>query len=253
MITKAIIGGTGVYEGGSNFEEVKVSTEYGEVAVTIGDFSGEKIAFLARHGSGHNVPPHKINYLANMKALSELGVNFVFTTAAVGSCSADFQVGDLVMIDDFFDFTSGRVSSYYEDGVKVAHVKMDAPYCPNLQRKFLGNADGLQIKGNAVYGCTQGPRFETAAEIRAYSRLGATVIGMTSVPEVCLAKELGMCYATIGVVTNMCTGFSSEISEHDITASMQKNKAKLIEVFLKVFSSNLTQDECSCKDALLFL
>ncbi len=253
MVTKAIIGGTGVYEGGGNFEEVKVSTGYGEVAVTIGEFSGEKIAFLARHGSGHSVPPHKINYLANMKALSELGVKFVYTTAAVGSCSSDFQVGDLVMISDFIDFTSGRVSTYYENGEQVAHVKMDTPYCPYLQKKFLENADSLQIKGNAIYGCTQGPRFETAAEIRAFAHLGATVIGMTSVPEVCLAKELGMCYATIGVITNMCTGFSSEITTHDIATSMHKNKAKLIEVFLKVFSADLTQNECSCKDSLLFL
>ncbi len=254
QVERAIIGGTGVYSAGvSGLRSVCVETEFGLVTLDVGEISGKKVAFLARHGKEHSAPPHRINYLANMKALQTLGVKFVYATAAVGSCHKSYSVGDLVLIDDFIDFTSGRVSSYYDAVGSVAHVKMDAPYCRYLQDKLKQVASLLIARDGVVYGCTQGPRFETASEIRAYKNLGADVIGMTGVPEVCLAKELGMCYAAVGVVTNMCSGVEAEITHQEIIASMSQNKGKLINAFEVVFSQDLTQERCDCKNSLIFL
>ncbi len=254
QVTRAIIGGTGVYDAGADdLRSVLVDTQYGQVTVEIGDFAGVKVAFLTRHGKNHSTPPHKINYRANMKALQKLGVRYIYAIAAVGACHKTYSVGDLVLMDDFIDFTNGRVSSYYDDSGTVAHVKMDSPYCRYLQGKLIGFSESLNLEKGVVYGCTQGPRFETVSEIRAYTQMGADVIGMTGVPEVCLAKELGMCYAAVGVVTNMCSGVEAEISHEEIISSMSKNKAKLISAFLKVFARELTQEDCSCRDSLLFL
>jgi len=254
QVQKAIIGGTGVYEAGvEKLESICVATEFGEVCLDVGEIAGAKVAFLARHGKEHSAPPHKINYRANMKALQQLGVRFVYAIAAVGSCHTSCRVGDLVLMDDFIDFTSGRITSYYDDAGAVAHVKMESPYCRYLQGKLKQAADSLKLKEGIVYGCTQGPRFETASEIRAYTKLGADVIGMTGVPEVCLAKELGMCYASVGVITNMCSGVEAEISHSEIIASMSQNKVGLIEAFGRVFASELSQDECDCGDSLIFL
>ncbi len=254
QVTRAIIGGTGVYDAGvCDLQSVLVQTEYGQVTVDVGEFAGVKVAFLARHGKAHSVPPHKINYRANLKALQKLGVRYIYAIAAVGSCYKTYSVGDLVLLDDFLDFTSGRVSTYYENGGSVAHVKMDSPYCKYLQSKLEPFSNSLNFKKGVVYGCTQGPRFETACEIRAYTKLGADVIGMTGVPEVCLAKELGMCYAAVGVITNMCSGVEAEISHQEIIASMSQNKAKIIDAFLQVFAQELIQEECDCRNSLIFL
>ena len=254
QVTRAIIGGTGVYDAqASKLKSVRVQTDFGAVELDVGEFAGVKVAFLARHGKDHCTPPHRINYRSNMKALQKLGVRFVYAVAAVGSCHRSYRVGDLVLPDDFIDFTSGRVSSYYDDVGSVAHVRMESPYCNYLQTKLKQVAKELTFTEGVVYGCTQGPRFETASEIRAYTKMGADVIGMTGVPEVCLAKELGMCYASVGVVTNMCSGVQAEIFHDEIVSSMAQNKAKLIEAFGKVFALYLNQDECSCRNSLIFL
>lgn len=256
---KAIIGGTGVYgvSVSTNSYPKTVVTEYGDAYVDIVEINGEEIVFLARHGKGHSVPPHLINYRANMKALSQLGVKHIYSTVAVGSCNEKYAPGDVVVINDFIDFTKVRPITFYEGGeAGVIHTDMSEPYCRNLRNKFYEVAQQLDIdiKGEGVYLCTEGPRFETKSEIKMYKSLGGDVIGMTNVPEVVLAKELGMCYSAVGIVTNWCTGIKGEdIILHDIQSSMNKNKEKITNAFIQVFSRKLDQENCKCNRSTMKL
>ena len=250
---KAIIGGTGVYSlDGGQIESRTVITDYGAVEVDIlkSDTTAE-IVFLARHGRGHDVPPHLINYRANMMALSLLGVDEVYATCAVGSMREAFGVGEVVLLKDFMDFTKSRIQTFFDGsnhGVKdcrgdvkcgVAHATMSSPYCLELCQAFRDEAGktGILLKGEAVYVCTEGPRFETAAEIAMYSHLGGDVVGMTNVPECVLAKELGMCYSAVGIVTNWCTGIHpGTIEIHDINKAMTENKEMVTAAFISILS-----------------
>lgn len=253
---KAIIGGTGVYSASGQSKKQIVETKYGNVQVDIININSEDIVFLARHGSSHSLPPHLINYRANIMALKQLGVNYIYATAAVGSCNEKYAPGDLVIIKDFIDFTKVRPLTFFEGGEEsVKHVDMTQPYCKNMGHKFhdIAGQIGLEIKGPAVYVCTEGPRFETASEIKMYKQLGGDVVGMTNVPEVVLAKELGMCYSTIGIITNWCTGVKGEFSLHDIQGSVDKNREKITQIFIQVFKEGLDQKTCNCNDSLIQL
>ncbi len=255
-MNKAIIGGTGVYEAGGINSKKIVKTKYGEVELDVLDIDGEQIIFLARHGKGHSVPPHLINYRANIMALKEIGIKYIYSTAAVGSCNENYGPGDVVVIKDFLDFTKTRPITFFEGGDEpVRHVDMSDPYCKNLREKFYKSAqkEGLEIKGDAVYVCTEGPRFETSSEIKMYKNIGGDVIGMTNVPEVVLAKEAGMCYATIGIISNWCTGVSGEITLHDIQGAMQKNKEKITNIFIDIFKEELSQNHCNCSHSIVEL
>lgn len=253
---KAIIGGTGVYDAGSSSFKKTVKTKYGEVELDILKIQGEEIVFLARHGKDHSVPPHLINYRANMRALKEIGVKYIYATAAVGSCNENYGPGDVVIIKDFLDFTKSRPVTFFEGGKEpVKHVDMSDPYCRNLREKFISISknEGLDIKGEAVYVCTEGPRFETAQEIKMFKKLGGDVVGMTNVPEVVLAKELGICYSTIGIISNWCTGMVGDIVLHDIQGTIEGNKEKITEVFIKIFQEDLTEDNCNCTNSIIEL
>lgn len=253
---KAIIGGTGVYSASGESKKQIVETKYGNVQVDIININSEDIVFLARHGSSHSLPPHLINYRANIMALKQLGVNYIYATAAVGSCNEKYAPGDLVIIKDFIDFTKVRPLTFFEGGEEsVKHVDMTQPYCKNMGHKFhdIAGQIGLEIKGPAVYVCTEGPRFETASEIKMYKQLGGDVVGMTNVPEVVLAKELGMCYSTIGIITNWCTGVKGEFTLHDIQGSVDKNREKITQIFIQVFKEGLDQKTCNCNDSLIQL
>lgn len=247
---KAIIGGTGVYDVCGKSVSKIIQTEYGEASVDIVEINGEEVVFLARHGKGHAAPPHLVNYRANMMALKKLGIKYIYATAAVGSCNEKYLPGDVVIIKDFMDFTKSRPITFYEGGeTGVVHTDMSEPYCRSLIGKFYDAADdfSIDIKGEGVYVCTEGPRFETASEIRMYMQLGGDVVGMTNVPEVVLAKELGMCYAAVGIITNWCTGVKGEdIALHDIQGAMEKNKEKITNTFIKIFAGELNQGGCRC-------
>lgn len=253
---KAIIGGTGVYSASGESKKKIVGTKYGDVEVDIINVNGEEIVFLARHGSGHSVPPHLINYRANMMALKQIGVNYIYSTAAVGSCNEKYAPGDVVIIKDFIDFTKSRPVTFFEGGVEsVKHVDMSQPYCKNMGHRFhdISKELNLEIKGPAVYVCTEGPRFETASEIKMFKQIGGDVVGMTNVPEVVLAKELGMCYSTIGIITNWCTGISGEFTLHDIQKSVNKNREKITEIFIKIFNQGLDKNHCNCNNSIIEL
>lgn len=216
----AIIGGTGVYDPKllENLRTEQVRTPYGAVSVQVGTYEGVEIGFMPRHGQGHSIAPHKINYRANIWALKSLGAANVLATAAVGSLNPEMRPGHFVIIDQFLDFTKFREHTFFEGGEEgVVHTDVTHPYCPTLRRALFDQAKnlGLPTHRSGVYVCTEGPRFETAAEIKAYRILGGDVVGMTNVPESVLAREAGICYATMCMVTNMGAGISENPLTHE--------------------------------------
>jgi len=251
LITAAIIGGTGIYNPDAleHRREVMQQTKYGVVAVTVGTYKGVELAFIPRHGAKHSVPPHLINYRANILALYKLGVRNILATAAVGSLNYDFKPGHFVLVDQFLDFTKSRCSTFYEGGESgVVHCDMTVPYCPRLRAAIMKTANNLQyqVSNGGVYVCTEGPRFETAAEISVYKLLGGDVVGMTSVPEVCLARELGMCYATVATITNFAAGISPNILTHSEVYEVMKNNTATVRKLLLESTLLITQQEQKC-------
>lgn len=252
----AIIGGTGVYDPAilTDLREETVRTPYGEVKVKIGMYYGQEIAFVPRHGENHSVSPHRINYRANIWSLRELGVERTIATAAVGSLNLDMKPTDLVLVDQFLDFTRGREQSFFEGGkAGVFHVDVTYPYCQELRSIIFKTAQeiGLKTHFKGTYVCTEGPRFETAAEIRMFSQLGGDVVGMTSVPEVILARELGICYATIGMVTNFAAGISpTRLTHSEVVEVMAQNVANLRKLIMSSLEKIPAQRCQECAEIL---
>lgn len=217
MARTAIIGGTGLTSL-KNLEitgrEV-VQTPYGEPSgpLTHGVLSGVEVVFLARHGYGHTIPPHKVNYRANIWALREAGAENVIAVNAVGGISADMAPERLAIPDQIIDYTWSRLNTYFEEGLnQVVHVDFTQPYCAQLRAALIAaaHAGGHDIVESATYGATQGPRLETAAEINRIERDGCHIVGMTGMPEAALARELELCYACIAVVANRAAGRGAE-------------------------------------------
>ena len=209
----AIIGGTGLTQL-ANLEVVKreiVRTPYGDPsgAITFGTIRGETVAFLARHGYGHTIPPHRVNYRANLWALAQYKVEYVLGVASVGGIRPDLAPGTLAVPDQIIDYTYGREFTYFHgENRSVVHVDFTQPYCAALRERVLKAAElaSEPIVAGGTYGATQGPRLETAAEIDRLERDGADMVGMTGMPEAALARELGLCYAAIAVVVNYAAG-----------------------------------------------
>jgi 5'-methylthioadenosine phosphorylase len=209
----AIIGGSGLTQLASlevTFRKA-ARTPYGEPsgALTFGKLRGRDVAFLARHGYGHTIPPHEVNYRANIWALREEGAAEIVSVASVGGIRADLGPGTLVIPHQIIDYTWGRRSTFFEGGdVPVSHVDFTRPYSEPLRQKLLAaaRASGEPLLDGAVYAATQGPRLETAAEIDRLERDGADVVGMTGMPEAALARELDLPYAAIAVVVNHAAG-----------------------------------------------
>jgi len=257
MIPIAVIGGTGVYDPSmlGNVAQEQIATPYGDVAFKTGDYAGKRVAFLPRHGKGHSIPPHLINYRANLWALKKSGVRFIIATTAVGSLQMDKKPGDFVIVDQFLDFTKSRSHTFYDGGERgVAHVDVTEPYCPHLRALLQQAAQELGIRAHAkgVYVCTEGPRFETAAEINLYSRMGGDVVGMTNVPECVLAREAEICYATVSMVTNYGAGISKEPLTHkEVVETMEQNGAKIKNLIMKTIEKiDIEKRPCSCSEAL---
>ncbi len=202
----AIIGGTGVYDPRlfDIKEKVTLSTPYGAPSDTIqvGVMDGVEVAFLPRHGSGHVLPPHKVNYRANIWALKQMGVERIVSPCAVGSLKEEYRPGDLVIVDQFIDMTKRRDYTFY-DGARTVHVSLADPFCPEMNDLFSQEAKRLGIPHHVggTYVCIEGPRFSTRAESRMY-RQYADIIGMTLVPECQLARELDMCYTSLATITD---------------------------------------------------
>lgn len=244
-----IIGGSGVYEitqKADDYTDELVKTDYGEVEVAILEISGKKVAFIPRHASGHSIPPHNINYRANIDALKMLGVTKVIATNSVGSMNPEMPPGSFVIPDDFLDFTQNRPNTFFEDD--VVHVDVTEPYCSSL-RDVLSESGDVILGG--TYVCTEGPRFETPAEIRMFRVLGGDLVGMTGLPEVVLAREREMCYSSVCIVSNYAAGISDAsltIDEvFEIMAEKERDLLELIYNFIKNVDDSL---DCTCLHAL---
>ncbi len=209
----AIIGGSGLTQLASLdlIRREVVRTPYGEPsgALTFGRLCSQPVVFLARHGYGHTIPPHRVNYQANLWALQQAQVDAIISVASVGGIRADLCPGTLIVPDQIIDYTWGRKSTFHENSDEpVVHIDFTEPYDEAIRQRILkaGLKAGETIIDGAVYAATQGPRLETAAEINRLERDGADVVGMTGMPEAALARELGIPYAAINVVANFAAG-----------------------------------------------
>lgn len=201
-----IIGGTGADVKLDNAQAYKVYTPYGAPSdkIIIGDFKGKRVAFLSRHGPGHSIPPHALNYRANIYAMKAIGVKRIFSPCAVGGLTPKTDKGVFVVVDQYIDRTHGRCDTFY-DGGEVCHIGQADPFCPEMNDLFYktGKELGLNIVKGGTYVCINGPRFSTRSESRMFANWGGDVIGMTVYPEVILSAELNMCYSCIATVTDL--------------------------------------------------
>lgn len=251
----AIIGGTGVYNQSllDDEKEITVDTRFGRVTMKEGRYFDRTVYFLPRHGGGHSVPPHMVNYRANITALRKIGVDAVISTAAVGTLRSDMPPGGRILIDQFIDFTRNRHLTFFDgsDGL-VVHTDFSEPYCPEVRSAALRAAAGLDQKlvDGGCYACCEGPRFETPAEIKMLKTLGADLVGMTNVPEVTLAREAGLCYATICLATNYAAGISETALTHEeVLEEMERGKPELDRLLAAVAKEILPGQSCSCSEA----
>jgi len=250
-----IIGGTGVYdpEMFELKETVKLSTPYGAPSddIQIGEIDGLMVALLPRHGKWHVFPPHKVNYRANIWALKQCGVERIISPCAVGSLQEEYEPGQIVIADQFIDFTKKRDYTFY-DGAKTVHVSMADPFCSELRDIFVKEAKRLKIPHHkdGTYICIEGPRFSTRAESLMF-RAFADVIGMTLCPECQLAKEMEMCYVSLAMVTDYDVW-----TEHPVdTAMILKTMAENVDKIQKLITSTLpkipeARKKCDCSDTL---
>jgi len=231
----AIIGGSGLTSL-KNLDVTRsdvVRTPYGEPSgpMVYGRLNGKDVVFLPRHGPDHSIPPHRVNYRANIWALKEVGVGRIVAVAAVGGIASNLQARDLVFPDQIIDYTYGRSHTFFDgEERKVTHVDFTFPYCSDLRRCLTEAARrvGIAAIEKGTYGATQGPRFESAAEIRRMERDGADIVGMTGMPEAALARELDIRYAAIAVVVNRAAGKEeSIISLKEIEAHLEAGMVKV--------------------------
>lgn len=235
MTRLGIIGGTGLtsLQGLEITRKTVVHTRYGEPSAPLsyGVLHGKDVVFLPRHGAAHTIPPHKINYCANIHALKEAGVTDIIAVAAVGGIGEGMGPGALILPDQIIDYTWGRKSTFFEDNNgAVTHVDFTWPYHLPLRKRMLDSAAelGIHILDGGVYGATQGPRLESAAEIRRMERDGCTVVGMTGMPEAALAREAELNYVCCAVSANWAAGKSDEeITMEKIEQALSSGMAEI--------------------------
>ena len=235
----AIIGGTGFEQLPPEIfaEEVSVETPHGKVTVlSVSDNYVEphKLYFVSRHGATHGIAPHQIDYSANIKALEMLGVKYAIATNAVGSLRTNLQPGELVLFDDFIDFTRNRTLTYFQDEHPWSHVDFSVPYSDVVRAAILETsaAMGVDVHPRCTYLCADGPRFETPAEVRLFASWGADVVGMTGLPEAVFAREAGIEYAAVGIVTNLAAGLASGTVSHEAVATVMCDKLATVRELL---------------------
>ena len=245
-IEAAIIGGTGVEQLQGTFTSEVVTTQYGDAQVHV----GEGMIFLSRHGADHSLPPHRVNYRANLKALQMLGVTTVLASFAVGTLSEAIPPGSIVVPDQLIDLTSGRDHSFV-DGLSSGTIHMDftEPFCAALRASLIkmAAASRLRIHTSGTYVCTNGPRRETAAEVSMLSVIGADIVGMTAAPEAMLARELGMHYASAAVPINWAAGIRG------LTRIDQQARESIRDLLLPLFQRTLQvplDGNCTCQEHL---
>ena len=257
MISIGIIGGSGLYDMAelTDREERRVDTPFGEPSspYVIGTLRGKRVAFLARHGVGHRLMPSELNFRANIYGLKLLGVEYVLSASAVGSLKEHYRPLDLVIPDQFFDRTRGRISTFFGRGL-VAHVGFAHPFCARLTELAFGSAQsaGATVHRGGTYVCMEGPQFSTLAESNVYRSWGMDTIGMTNLQEAKLAREAEICYATIALVTD----YDCWHPDHDqvtvemIVANLMQNAATAQQVIANAVSALPFDRTCECASAL---
>lgn len=230
----AIIGGTNIETLPIPSREEAVSTPYGDVVLFRASLpeDGPEIVFLSRHGVLTLSDPAQVNYRANVFALDKVGITHVIGITSVGACDYSYKLGTMCLLTDFIDFTKSRPSSFDRKYRKGLHTGMEDVFSPVLNDLLEAEiiAQDIPYSGRAIYACSEGPRFETAAEIRALRMLGAQVTGTTIVPEAPLCRELELTYATIGIIANRCTGMTSYVTDHQIDEVMEAIRQRVFEL-----------------------
>jgi 5'-methylthioadenosine phosphorylase len=242
----AVIGGSGFYSFLEDAREEKVTTPYGDPSapVALGRVAGREVAFLPRHGAGHAYPPHLINYRANLWALRALGVRQVLAPCAVGGLQQTTPPGTLVVPDQLVDRTTSRVQTYVDRG--AAHAPFADPYCPVLRKVLTDAAPGAVDGGTMVV--IEGPRFSTRAESQWYAAQGWSLVNMTGHPEAVLARELGLCYATIALVTDLDAGVTAEesVDQAQVFAMFEQNVERLKALLAAAVGAAPAPGPCAC-------
>ena len=247
-----VFGGSGFYSFIEKVEEIKIKTPYGEPSdsLFVANVGGLSVAFLPRHGRKHSIPPHKINYRANVWAMKELGITRIISPCAVGSLQKEIKPGDFVICDQFIDRTRGRIDTFY-DGPIATHVSAADPYCPELRDLAIKATEENKIKchrtGTVVV--IQGPRFSTKSESKWFTSMGWSVINMTQYPEAYLARELEMCVVNIALSTDYDSGLVGDVapvSHSEVMKVFQQNLDKLRKVLFTLIK-NIPEARLKCK------
>jgi 5'-methylthioadenosine phosphorylase len=254
-----VFGGSGFYsllEG--PIEQVSVQTPFGAPSdtLTVGRIGDVRVAFLPRHGQHHRIPPHAINYRANVWAMAQLGATRLIAPTAAGSLQPHVKPGDFVICDQFVDRTYGRAQTFY-DGPRVVHISSADPYCPDLRDRStrMAAALGIAVHPSGTVVVAQGPRFSTRAESRWYSNQGWEVINMTQYPEVALARELGLCYVNLALITDYDVGLEGQAGIRPVTVDevirvLQDNNDRVRHLIQRLVPSLTGHRTCPCQHAL---
>jgi 5'-methylthioadenosine phosphorylase len=257
--TVGVFGGSGFYSFLDDVRELAVDTPYGPTSdrLLVGEIGGTRVAFLPRHGRHHHLPPHRIPYRANIWAMREIGVRRIIGPCAAGSLARDVPPGSFVVCDQFVDRTNGRADTFY-DGPVTTHVSAADPYCPSLRSLLVttGRAQGVDVRDGGTMVVIQGPRFSTRSESAWFASMGWEVINMTGYPEAWLAREAGLCYANISLITDYDVGVEGDgagpVSHEAVLEVFDRNNARLRELLFAVIPQVGGQpDGDPCRDALV--
>ena len=250
-----IFGGTGIYDSGllRDGEQINTETPYGKTsdAITCGTFQGRRVAFMPRHGKDHTIPPHMINFRANVWAFKKLGVKRIIAPSAVGSLKKEIAPGHFALPSQFLDFTRSRKGTFAEEG-RVIHISVADPFCPELQKSVIDAAakQNMDIHKECTYVCIEGPRFSTKAESGFYRATGADIIGMTLVPECQLAREAQMCYASISTVTDYDVWAEKPVTAKEVMGTLSGNVERMKKLLTHLIQGIPRARGCGCEKAL---
>ncbi len=252
-----IIGGSGLENITflSFYGEEFIETPYGRPSCKYKIYNNDDVMVysLSRHGADHRFAPHQINYKANIYGFHLAGVNEILSFSAAGGINLNYKSGDLVLTDDAIDNTVRGNITFYDRAGYVVHIDMSQPFCPSVRQKLKESANlcGIKLIENGTYICTNGPRFETPAEIKMYRAWGADMVGMTLFPEVTLSKEMGICYANISLITNAAAGVEGcrKLTSDEVIEEAQRSALKISQIIEQYIKYD-KREECNCKDIL---
>jgi 5'-methylthioadenosine phosphorylase len=253
-----VFGGSGFYSLLDGAEELKIETPYGPPSdsITVGELGGRRVAFLPRHGRKHQLPPHVINYRANVAAMKQLGVTRILAPCAAGSLQPGVRPGDFVICDQLVDRTSGRKDTFY-DGPETIHIGVADPYCPQLRGVAweVATRQRLPVRRTGTVVVIQGPRFSTRAESRWFRQAGWEVINMTQYPEAVLAREAELCFLNISLITDYDVGVEGDpnvtaVTAEDVLNAFRANLGRLRDLLAGVIAAVPTERTCPCGSAL---